>query len=568
MNKSGKEIIPIASDHAGYSLKNDVIVWLEARGCEVCDLGTFDEQRTDYPDYAREVARGVSSGEYTRGILLCGSGIGMSIVANKFPGVRAALCTTPEMVKLSRLHNDANILVLAGRLTEPDIAREMIELWLDTNFEGERHEVRLEKIEKIEDELLGVLAMRRIEQTDPDIYRIMENELKRQRNSLELIASENLTTIPVLEAMGSVLVNKYAEGYPGRRYYGGCKHYDEIEELAVERAKSLFGAEHANVQPYSGTQANMSAYAALCESGDTILAMDLTCGGHLTHGSRVNFSGRFYNFIHYGVSRESEHIDFDEVRDLALKHRPKLIVAGGSAYPPVIDFKRFREIADEVGAYLLVDMAHFCGLVAGGVYPTPVPYSDVVTSTTHKTLRGPRAGFILCKEGFRKQIDKTVFPGMQGGPHMHVMAAKAICFWAASTDDFKEYSKRIVENAIALSGKLSESGYRMVGGGTESHLFLVDLRDVELTGAQAQEMLESAGIVVNKNTIPYDQNPPSVTSGIRVGTPAVTTRGMGVGEMRKIADLMDRVISKRGRSDVIREVKKEVQRMCELFPYY
>lgn len=568
MNQTKKEIIPIASDHAGFSLKRSLIGWLENRGFEVEDFGSFDENSTDYPDHGEKVARGVSSGQFARGILICGSGIGMSIVANKFPGVRAALCTSTELARLSRQHNDANIFVLAGRLSEPEAAREMLETWIDTGFEGGRHARRLGKITTLENRLLGILRMGSIEKVDPQAYEIMEKELERQRYHLELIASENLTTFPVLEAAGSVLVNKYAEGYPGRRYYGGCGYHDEIEELAVQRAKSLFGAEHANVQPYSGSQANMAAYAALLDPGDTILAMDLSCGGHLTHGSRVNFSGKFYNFLHYGVSSETERIDFDEVRQIAQREKPGIIVAGGSAYPPIIDFAEFRNIADEVGAYLLVDMAHFSGLVAAGVYPSPVPHADIVTSTTHKTLRGPRAGFILCKESVKKQIDKMVFPGMQGGPHMHNTAAKAICFLLASSDEFKEYAKKIVENASELSGALAGKGYRLVGGGTETHLFLIDLRDRKLTGKQAQEMLESAGIVVNKNTIPFDEQSPMVTSGIRVGTPAVTTRNMGVSEMRTIADLMDRVLRGGSEDDVAGKVKEEVRALCGQFPYY
>ncbi len=549
-------------------MKKQLVALLEQLGYEPLDLGTMDEHPTDYPDYGALVAGKVSSGEFVRGILVCGSGIGMSIVANKFPGVRAALCTTPEMAKLSKLHNNANVLSIASRLTGPDVAEEITRAWLETKFEGGRHAGRVEKIRDLENDLTGVITMKCVEREDPEAFGFMKKELERQRNHLELIASENLTTYAVMEATGSVLVNKYAEGYPGRRYYGGCEFHDKIEELAVERAKALFGAEHANVQPYSGSQANMAAYAALLEVGDTILAMDLTCGGHLTHGSRVNFSGRLYRFIHYGVSSETEHIDFDEVRDLAKREKPGLIVAGGSAYSAIIDFREFRKIADEVGAYLLVDMAHFAGLVAGGMYPSPVPYSDVVTSTTHKTLRGPRAGFILCGESLRKKIDKTVFPGMQGGPHMHVQAAKAVCFHLASRPEFRDYAARIVENAGVLCETLAGAGYRIVGGGTETHLFLIDLGKKRLTGARAQEMLESAGIVVNKNTIPFDTQSPMVTSGIRVGTPAVTTRGMGPEEMRIIAGLMDDILQAKGEKAAVDHARGEVEKLCGRFPYY
>lgn len=568
MNQPEKETIPVASDHAGFALKKELVVWLENRGYTVLDLGTYNEESTDYPEYGARVAGLISRGVSRQGVLVCGSGVGIAIVANKFPGVRAAHCTSTEMARLSRLHNDANVLVLGGRLTDHGAAKEMLDAWLDTEFEGGRHARRVGTIRKIEEELQSPLRMRWVEMADPETFALMQKELERQKNHLELIASENLTSLGVLEAAGSVLMNKYAEGYPGKRYYGGCRYHDEIETLAVERAKALFGAEHANVQPYSGTQANMAAYAALLPLGGTILAMDLTCGGHLTHGSKVNFSGKFYRFVHYGVSRETEKIDFDEVRSLALKEKPGMIVAGGSAYPPIIDFAEFRRIADEAGAFLLVDMAHFAGLVAGGVYPSPVPYADVVTSTTHKTLRGPRAGFILSKEKVKKEIDKTVFPGMQGGPHMHVMAAKAVCFHLASTSEFKEYARKIVENAGELSRGLAQRGYRLVGGGTQTHLFLIDLREKGLTGQEAQELLESAGLVVNKNTIPFDTKPPTVTCGIRVGTPAVTTRGMGREEMRSIAHLMDRIMQSEGDERVRDEVREEVLSLCTRFPYY
>jgi glycine hydroxymethyltransferase len=568
VTRSRSESIPIASDHAGFELKGELAAWLEKEGYGVEDLGTHDEESTDYPDFAARVARLVSSGERGRGILTCGSGIGVSIAANKFPGVRAALCTSTEMAELARRHNDANILVVGARLAGVDPAGEIAAVFFETEFEGGRHRRRIEKILAIEREITSPLAMNSIRAADPEAFGIMQKELERQRTHLELIASENLTTLAILEATGSVLVNKYAEGYPGKRYYGGCQYHDEIERLGVERAKALFGAEHANIQPYSGSQANMAAYAALCDPGDTILAMDLSCGGHLTHGSGVNFSGKFYRFIHYGVSRETEHIDYGEVRDIAKRERPKVIVAGGSAYPPIIDFTEFRGIADEVGAFFMVDMAHFAGLVAGGAFPSPVPHAHVVTSTTHKTLRGPRAGFILCTEDLRKEIDKLVFPGMQGGPHMHVMAAKAICFKLAATDSFRAYARAIVENAKELSRNLADRGYRLVGGGTESHVFLIDLRDKGITGRDAQEMLEAAGIVVNKNTIPFDEKSPMVTSGIRLGTPAVTTRGMTRTEMPVIADLIHRILKGGGAPALADEVRAEVARLCEAFPYY
>ncbi len=399
---------------------------------------------------------------------------------------------------------------------------------------------------------------------DPEIYKAIEGELERERKSIILIASENYAPPEVLEAQGCVLTNKYAEGYPGRRYYGGCRFVDQVEEIAIERAKKLFGAEHANVQPHSGTSANMAVYFAVLKPGDKILAMDLAHGGHLSHGSPVNFSGRMYEIHTYGVDRETERIPMNRVREIALKVKPRMIVAGASSYPMIIDFKAFREIADEVGAYLMVDMAHFAGLVAGGVYPSPVPYADFVTFTTHKTLMGPRGGVVLCKRDYAEVIDKTVFPGIQGGPLMHVIAAKAICFKNAMEEWFKRYSKGIVENSIALASFMRDRGYRLVAGGTETHLFLVDLRNVGITGKEAEARLEEAGIVVNKNMIPFDPYPPAVTSGIRIGTPAVTARGMGKDEMKKVADFMDRVL----KGEDPKRVKKEVEAFLEGYPVY
>jgi glycine hydroxymethyltransferase len=370
----------------------------------------------------------------------------------------------------------------------------------------------------------------------------------------------------VLEATGSVLTNKYAEGYPGARYYGGCEVVDVIEELARARAKALFGAEHANVQPHAGTQANMAAYFAVMDVGDTAMGLRLDQGGHLSHGLPVNFSGRLYHFVSYGVDRESETIDYDEMRRLAHEHRPKLIVTGATAYPRIIDFARCREIADEVGALLMVDMAHFAGLVAAGVHPSPVPYADIITSTTHKTLRGPRSAFILCREQYAKAIDRAVFPGLQGGPLMHVIAAKAVAFKEAMTDEFKAYGRQVVENAKVLAEELQQGGFRLVSGGTDTHLILVDVSVKNLSGKKAERLLDAAGITVNKNTIPYDPRPPAVGSGIRVGTPALTSRGMGPDEMRRIAAWITRVLDHPDDERVIATVRQEVAELAAQFP--
>ncbi len=402
--------------------------------------------------------------------------------------------------------------------------------------------------------------------TDPEVAAAIEQEGYRQWSGIELIASENYCSEAILAATGSILTNKYAEGYPGRRYYGGCQHVDVIENLARERAKQLFGAEHANVQPHSGAQANEAAYMAVLEHGDVVMGMSLAHGGHLTHGSPVNYSGKRYRFVSYGVSRETETIDYDEVERLALEHRPKLIVAGATAYPRFIDFARFRQIADQVGALLLVDMAHPAGLIAAGVHPSPVPYAHIVTSTTHKTLRGPRSAFILCKAEFAQAIDRAVFPGLQGGPLMHVIAAKAVCFKEAMSDEFRDYARRVVENAKTLAAELSRQGLRIVSGGTDNHLMLVDLTSTGLTGKQAEAALEQVGITCNKNAIPFDSRPPAVTSGIRLGTPAVTTRGMGPTEMVQIARWIVKVLGNYGDQAVYRQVREEVLELATRFP--
>ena len=403
---------------------------------------------------------------------------------------------------------------------------------------------------------------------DPELFDAIAKETMRQEYKLELIASENLVSERVLEAQGSLLTNKYAEGYPGKRYYGGCEYVDIAEDLAINRAKELFGAEHVNVQPHSGSQANMAVYFAVLQPGDTILGMNLAHGGHLTHGSPVNFSGRLYNVVPYGVKKDTEYIDYDEVESLAKEHKPKLIVVGASAYPRVIDFKRFREIADSVGAYVMVDMAHIAGLIATGLHPNPVPYAEFVTTTTHKTLRGPRGGMIMCRERFAKDINSRIFPGIQGGPLMHTIAAKAVAFKEALLPEFKEYQQQVINNASSLAASLADKGFRIVSGGTDTHLMLVDLTTKGLTGKVAEAALDQAGITTNKNGIPFDTQSPFITSGIRIGTPAVTTRGMKEGEMDKIAEFIHTILSDVENSSLQERIKGEVKELCQKFPIY
>ncbi len=410
--------------------------------------------------------------------------------------------------------------------------------------------------------------MKSLKEVDVEIYKLIKMEKKRETGKILMIASENYASKAVMEAQGSLFTNKYAEGYPGRRYYGGCQYADEIERLAQNRAKELFGVDHVNVQPHSGTQANMAVYFAYLQPGDTIMGMSLTHGGHLSHGSSVNFTGKLYKTVFYGVDKETGYIDMDEVRRLALEYKPKIIITGASAYPRTIDFKAFYDIAKEIGAYLMADIAHIAGLIAAGVHPSPVPYADFITTTTHKTLRGPRGGVIMCKEEYAKAIDKAVFPGIQGGPLVHVIAAKAVAFKEALTPEFKDYQQRVVKNAKALAESLKRRGFKLVSNGTDNHLMLVDLTNFNITGKEAEEALDKAGITVNKNTIPFDTKPPTVTSGIRIGTPCVTTRGMGEEEMEEIAEIISRVIKNISNDSVIKDMSKKVQTLCKKFPIY
>ena len=405
-------------------------------------------------------------------------------------------------------------------------------------------------------------------EADPEVAAAIDNEVRRQHEGLELIASENFVSEAVLEAMGSVFTNKYAEGYPGKRYYGGCEFADIVENLARDRAKQLFGAEHANVQPHAGSQANMEAYSAVLQPGDTILGLNLAHGGHLTHGHHLNFSGKTYRIVPYGVTKETETIDYDDLEKLAEKERPKLIIGGGSAYPRIIDFARMRQIADKVGALYLVDMAHFAGLVAGGAHPSPVPHAHIVTSTTHKTLRGPRAGMILSKQEFAAAIDKVVFPGMQGGPLVHIIAAKAVCFREAMQPDFRDYARQVVANAKVLAETLAAEGFRIISGGTDTHLMLVDVFAKGMLGSEAEKALDQAGITVNKNAIPFDTNPPMKPSGIRIGTPALTTRGMKEAEMRQVGRWISEALHHRTESAVLEKIRKQVLELADTFPLY
>ena len=405
-----------------------------------------------------------------------------------------------------------------------------------------------------------------IKNADAEVYEAMELELGRQRNNIELIASENFVSPAVMAAVGSHLTNKYAEGLPGKRYYGGCQYVDIVENLAIERCKQLFGCDHANVQPHSGAQANTAVYFALLNPGDTILGMNLSHGGHLTHGSPVNISGKYFHIVPYGVSREDERIDYDALEQIAVENKPKMIVAGASAYPRIIDFPRLREIADKVGAYLMVDIAHIAGLVAAGLHPSPVPYADIVTTTTHKTLRGPRGGVIMCKEQFAKAIDKAVFPGMQGGPLMHVIAGKAVAFKEALSPAFREYQKQVVKNAAAMADEFTRCGVRLVSGGTDNHLMLVDLRDKGMTGKELEKMLDEVNITVNKNTIPFEETSPFITSGIRIGTPSITSRGFKEEDARQIARRISKIIAEK--ENAFDFVRAEVRKLCEKYPLY
>jgi len=556
--------IVISSDHGGFALKEVLKNYLVEKKVKVDDLGCFNKDAVDYPDFAAPAANEVSLGRADFGIVICTTGIGASIVANKFPDVRAALCLTPPMAKMARAHNNANILALGGALTTEADAKKIVDAWLATGFDaGERH---CRRVQKIQDYARAANEAANVGKTDPEIYKAIRNEIAREDENLELIASENYASKAVREAAGCLMTNKYAEGYPRQRWYDGCQFVDDAEELAIDRARQLFGAEHANVQPHCGSSANLAVYFAILNPGDHILAMDTAHGGHLTHGMKTNLSGRLFNVLHYGVNRKTEQLDYDEIAELARKHRPKLIVAGASAYPRIIDFKKFRAIADGVSAFLMVDMAHIAGLVAAGCHPSPVPYAEFVTSTTHKTLRGPRGGIILCQKHFAHKIDHQIFPGMQGGPLMHIIAAKAVCFHEALQPAFRRYQEQVLSNARELAEALQKEGLRIVSGGTDNHLLLVDLTPLNITGKEAASALDKSGITVNKNLIPFDTRSPFVASGIRVGTPAVTTRGMKENEMRQIASRIMQALRNINNDSVLADVRRGVIELTRKFP--
>ena len=551
----------IGADHGGYELKETLKAHLQKRGVTFRDFGTQSKESTDYPDQAKPVVEAVEAGQAEFGLLVCTTGIGMSIAANKYAGIRAALVGNEEVAATCRQHNDANVLCLSGRFTAPELAVKIVEAFLGAKFEGGRHERRVNKL----DRHFAVPELR-LRNVDPAVGEAIEHERLRQQENIELIASENFTSPAVMEAQGSVLTNKYAEGYPKKRWYGGCENVDVIEQLAIDRAKKLFGAEHANVQPHSGSGANMAVYFAFLKPGDKMLTMDLSHGGHLTHGNKSNFSGKFFEIVHYGVRPGDERIDYDQLAAMAREHRPRMITVGASAYPRTIDFARMGEIAREIGAYLLADIAHIAGLVAAGVHPSPIAHADFVTTTTHKTLRGPRGGLILCREKYAKEIDSQVFPGIQGGPLEQVIAGKAVCFHEALQPAFKTYQQQIVSNAAALAAGMKRNGYRLVSGGTENHLMLVDVGAKDVTGKDAQIALDGAGITVNKNTIPGETRSPFQASGIRLGTPAVTTRGMKEAEMAAIADMISEVLLDVKNLEAAGKVRQRVQELTARFP--
>jgi glycine hydroxymethyltransferase len=553
--------VAIGSDHAGYELKESLKQYLEREGTSVADFGAGTRESSDYPDFAQAVGQSVAGHRAQFGILICTTGLGMSMAANKVPGIRAALVADEATATVARQHNNANVLCLAAKTTPPDLARRIVEAFLNTPFTGGRHERRIHKMET-----QFIRREGRLKAVDPDVARAIENERRRQQENIELIASENFTSPAVMEAQGSVLTNKYAEGYPRRRWYGGCEHVDVVEQLAIDRARKLFGAEHANVQPHSGSAANMAVYFAMLKPGDRMLTMDLSHGGHLTHGNKANFSGKFFEIVHYGVRRDDERIDYDQLAALAREHQPKMITVGASAYPRVIDFARMGQIAREVGAYLLADIAHIAGLVVAGLHPSPVGHADFVTTTTHKTLRGPRGGLILCPEKYLKDIDSQTFPGIQGGPLMHVIAGKAVCFHEALQPAFKSYQEQIVRNARALADGMKRNGFRLVSGGTDNHLMLVDVGGRGLTGKDCQIALDEAGITVNKNTIPFETRSPFQASGIRLGTPAVTTRGMKEPEMAAVADMISEVLLDIKHLDTLARVRQRVRELTARFP--
>lgn len=555
--------VAIGSDHGGVELKAELVKALSS-AYEMTDFGPADTTSCDYPDYAIAVAKAVASGTADFGILICRSGIGMSMTANRFQNVRAAICANVETAKVTRQHNGANVLCLGADAVAADLALEIAKAFLSTPVdESERHARRRWKIERAQrlSDCSGLMH------DDPEVFAAIEAQTKQEDAEINLIASENTSSRACREAAGSVLMNKYAEGYPGKRWYSGCLPVDAAEELARTRACKLFGADHANVQPHCGSAANMAVYFATIKPGDTIMSLSLDQGGHLSHGSPVNFSGKIYNIVPYTVDPKTEMLDYDAMEKQAMEVKPKILLTGASAYPRTIDFKRIREICDKVGCIMMVDMAHIAGLVAGGAHPSPVPYADFVTTTTHKTLGGPRGGMVLCKEKWAKALDSAVFPGMQGGPLENIIAAKAVVFREWMSEEKKGYAQQVVKNTAAMCKIIQDRGYRIVSGGTDNHLFLVDVKSSKgITGKDAAAALDAAGIIVNKNTIPFDTESPFKTSGIRVGAASATTRGMKEPEMVKIGTWIADVLDDITNTEVQARVKKEAAELVANFP--
>ena len=555
--------IAIASDHGGFALKTALIAPLTEIGL-VKDFGPSSSESCDYPDYAGKVALEVASGGADFGVLICRSGVGMAMAANRYQGVRAAICSTTDGATLSRQHNGANVLCLGADVVSTEYAVEIAKAFFATPVDmSERHVRRREKVERAGrlSDASGLAA------ADPEVFEAIRAQTEQEDTEINLIASENTSSRACREAAGSVLMNKYAEGYPGKRWYSGCLPVDAAEELARKRACELFGAEHANVQPHCGSAANMAVYFACIKPGDTIMSMSLDQGGHLSHGSPVNFSGKIYNIVPYTVDRETERLDYDAIERQAMEVKPQILLAGASAYPRAIDFRRFREICDRCGAIMVVDMAHIAGLVAGGVHESPVPYADFVTTTTHKTLGGPRGGMVLCKEKWAKALDSAVFPGMQGGPLENIIAAKAVVFREWMSDEKKGYAQQVVRNCAVMCKTVQDRGYRIVSGGTDNHLFLVDVKKSKgITGKEAAAALDAAGIIVNKNAIPFDTESPFKTSGIRVGTASATTRGMKEPEMIKIGTWIADVLDNIADTAVQERVKREAAALVANFP--
>ena len=555
--------IAIGSDHGGYELKGVLVKGLSGDAA-VIDMGPSDAKSCDYPDYADQVASAVSAGTVDFGVLICRSGVGMSMCANRFQNVRAALCSTVDAAVMARQHNGANVLCLGADTVSAEYAVEIAKSFIATPVDCDERHVRrrwkLERAQRLSD-ASGLMK------DDPEVWEAILAQTRQEDTEINLIASENTSSRACREAAGSVLMNKYAEGYPGKRWYSGCLPVDAAEELARKRACELFGADHANVQPHCGSAANMAVYFATIKPGDTILSMSLDQGGHLSHGSPVNFSGKYYNIVPYTVNRETEMLDYDELEKQALEVKPAILLTGASAYPRKLDFKRIREICDKVGCIMMVDMAHIAGLIAGGAHESPVPYADFVTTTTHKTLGGPRGGMVLCKEKWAKALDSAVFPGMQGGPLENIIAAKAVVFREWMMPEKKDYAQQVVKNCAVLCKTVQDRGYRIVSGGTDNHLFLVDVKTTKgITGKEAAAALDAAGIVVNKNTIPYDTESPFKTSGIRVGTASVTTRGMKEAEMIKIGTWIADVLDNIADTAVQERVKREAAELVAGFP--